>query len=383
MPVVFKLQFNNLIENMNVMENEQITLIDLIEQICTEKGVSFEPIRVARDIMNKNVKTLTLDHTVNQCMQFMKGRGVRHVPVVDLPYKGEKKPYFIGIVSDRDILRLNTPDSEGNGKQKKDKRALGQLLLQIVTRKPKSVSPQTPVQEIIEILTNNHIDMVPVLDGSDLVGVITTTDIIKLYFKLEDVIYELCPELNKGLPALETASESSSKPEILYNWVVRTVQEIMTENVITLEPEDCIARAIEVMQTQEFRHIPIIDEQEKLTGLVSDRDILRNLPFMGKRSTSPPKRFRERLFAGDSWTTNFLMQLEEIMVRDVLHISPSCKIRKAVDILNKKKISCLPVLNEDEKLQGMVTITDLMRALLAVYEPVVEAGLIPSESGIF
>ena len=382
MPVVAKLQFNNLIENMNVMENEQFTLIDLIEQICTEKGVSFEPIRVARDIMNKNVKTLTLDHTVNQCIQFMKGHGVRHVPVVDLPYKGEKKPYFIGVVSDRDILRLNTPDSEENGKQKKDKRALGQLLLQIVTRKPKSVSPQTSVQDIVEIMTNNHIDMVPVLDGSDLVGVITTTDIIKLYFKLEDVIHKTCPELNNGLPALETASESSSKPEILYTWVVRTVQEIMTENVISLEPQDCIARAIEVMQTQEFRHIPIIDEQEKLTGLVSDRDILRNLPFMRKRSPSPPKRFRERLFAGDSWTTNFLMQLDEIMVREVLNISPTCKISEAVDILHKKKISCLPVINEDKKLQGMITITDLMRALLAVYEPVGEAGLIPNESGI-
>jgi CBS domain-containing protein len=220
--------------------------------------------------------------------------------------------------------------------------------------------------------------MVPVLDGSDLVGVITTTDIIKLFSKLEDIIYKLFPELNKGLPTSETASESSSTTKILHTWLSGTVQEIMTEKLISLEPEEYIARAIEVMQTEEFRHIPIIDEQGKLIGLVSDRDILRNLPFAGKRAPSPPKKFREHLFAADSWTTNFLMPLENIMVRDVLNISPSCKIREAAEILHKQKISCLPVINEDKKLQGIVTITDLMQVLLAAYEPAEETSLITS-----
>jgi acetoin utilization protein AcuB len=150
----------------------------------------------------------------------------------------------------------------------------------------------------------------------------------------------------------------------------------MTEKIISLEPGEYIARAIEVMQTEEFRHLPIVDEQGQFLGLISDRDVLRNLPFMRKRLPSPPKRFRERLFAGESWGTNFLMQLETIMVRDVLSVSPSCAIHKAADILNKKKISCLPVINKDKKLQGIVTVTDLMRAFLDVYKPAGQASLI-------
>ncbi|MDT8303269.1 MAG: CBS domain-containing protein [Sedimentisphaerales bacterium] len=361
------------------MENEQFKLIDLIEQICTEKGVNPEPMRLARDIMNTNIKTLTLDHTVNQCLQFMKGHNVRHAPVVDLPYEGETKPYFIGIVSERDVLRLNSPDSGENGKQKKDHRALGQLLLQIVTRKPKFVSPQTPVQEVIKIMACNHIDMVPVLEDNDndLVGIITTVDLIKLFFRLDDLIHKLCPELNEDLPLSEIASQSSLKAGILYTWLHRTVQEVMTEQVISLEPQELIARAIEVMQSGEFRHIPIIDEQGKFIGLVSDRDILRNLPYAGKRPPSAPKRFREHLFAADSWTTNFLIPLENIMVRNVLHISPSCKIREVVDILYKKKISCLPVIDKDENLRGILTVTDITRELLAAYESAGEACLIP------
>jgi CBS domain-containing protein len=360
------------------MENEQFKLIDLIEQICTEKDVCPKPMRIARDIMNVNVKTLTLDHTINQCLQFMHGRRVRHAPVIDLSYEGEKKPYFIGVVSERDVLRLKAPDSGENGKQKIDRRALRQLLVQIVTRRPKVVSPQTPIPEVIEVMTCNHIDMVPVLDGADLVGIITTTDLIKFCFKLEDVIYELCPELKKDLLTFETASKSSSKTRILYTWVSRTVQEIMTEQVISLEPQENIAKAIELIQTEEFRHIPIIDEQGKFIGLISDRDILRNLPFAGKRPPSPPKKFREYLFSSNFCIHNFSIPIERIMVRKVLHISPGCKIREAAEILHKKKISCLPVINEDEKLQGIVTVTDLMQALLAAYEPAEDASLIPS-----
>ena len=379
----------------NSMENGQLKLMDVIEEMClsrldsakrattgTEKDVCFQPMRVARDIMNTDVKTLTLDHTVSHCLRFMKGHRVRHAPVVDLPSEGETKPYFVGVVSERDVLRLNEPDVEVINKQKKDQRSLRQLLVNIVSRKPKSASPQTPVQDVIMTMTGNHIDMVPVLDDADLVGIITTTDLIKLFFILDEVIHELCPELNKGAAPVDMASESAAKANILSSWISRPVQKIMTEQVISLEPQDDLARAIEVMQTEEIRHVIIMDEQEKFVGLVSDRDILKNLPYPGRRPPSPPKRFREHLFATNTWTKCLLIPLESIMVRKVLHISPGCSVCEAAEILYKKKISCLPVIDEQEKLRGIVTVTDLMRALLTAYEPAEKAALITSQSSI-
>ena len=156
----------------------------------------------------------------------------------------------------------------------------------------------------------------------------------------------------------------------------------MTEQVICMEPQDSLAKAIEVMQTEKFRHVPIIDEQGKFVGLVSDRDILRNLPFAGKRPLLPAKKFREHLFATDSWTENLQQPLESVMAQKVLHILPGCSVCKAADTLYSKKISCLPVVDKQEKLLGIVTVTDLMRALLWAYEPAEKAGLIPSESSI-
>ncbi len=364
------------------MENGQLKLIDVIEQMCTEKDVSFQPMRVARDIMNTDVKTLTLDHTVGHCLKFMKGRRVRHAPVVDLPNEVETKPYFVGVVSERDVLRLNEPDAEIINKKKKNQRSLRQLLVNIVARKPKSASPQTPVEDVIMTMTGNHIDMVPVLHNDDLVGIITTTDLIKLFFRLDKVIHELCPELNKGAPRVDMASESAAKANILSSWISRPVQKIMTEQVISLEPQDDLARAIEVIQDEEIRHIIIMDEQEKFVGLVSDRDILKNMPYAGRRPASPPKRFREHLFATNSWTKSLLLPLESFMVRKVLHILPTCGVCEAAEILYTKKISCLPVVDEQEKLRGIVTVTDLMRALLAAYESAEKAALITSQTSI-
>jgi CBS domain-containing protein len=263
-----------------------------------------------------------------------------------------------------------------------DQKALRQLLVQIVARKPKSVSVQTPVQDAIMVMLCNHIDMVPVLDNENFVGIITTTDLMKLFLKLDNVIHHLCPELKKGAPSVDMAFKDSARAKILFSWVSRTVQEIMTDQVICLQPQDSLARAIEVLQTEEFRHIPIADERGKLVGLVSDRDILRNLPFAGRRPPSLPKRFREHLFATDSGITSLQLPLESIMVRKVLRVLPTCRVCEAVDILYRKKVSCLPVVDEQEKLRGIVTVTNLMQVLLAAYGPAGKVGLIPSECSI-
>jgi CBS domain-containing protein len=156
----------------------------------------------------------------------------------------------------------------------------------------------------------------------------------------------------------------------------------MTEQVISLEPQDNLARAMEVMQTEEIRHIPIMDEQEKFVGLVSDRDILRNLPFAGRRPLLIPNSFREHLFATSSESKSLQLPLEKVMARKVLHILPGCGVCEAADMLYTKKISCLPVVDEQEKLRGIITVTDLMQALLTAYESAEKADLITSQSSI-
>ena len=65
--------------------HDRFRLIDLIDDMCAGKDVFFQFVRVVRDLMPNNVKTLTLDDTVGKAFELMEQDGIRHVCVVDIP----------------------------------------------------------------------------------------------------------------------------------------------------------------------------------------------------------------------------------------------------------------------------------------------------------
>jgi len=149
------------------MANGQYRLIDLIDEMRNGRDVIFQSIHLVKDIMTCNVKTLTLDDTVETSLEFMKDNNVRHIPIMDVLTEEGEKPYFVGIVSQRDVFRQISPYIGKIGDAETDSKALHQQLGQIVTRNPKSVSPETEIPEMLTIMVDNHIDMVPVLSDGE------------------------------------------------------------------------------------------------------------------------------------------------------------------------------------------------------------------------
>ena len=346
------------------MISEQFALVDAIEQMCAGKKVGFRPVRVATDVMATDVKTLTMDHTVKAFLDFMATYKVRHAPVVDFHDEDKRNPHFVGVISQRDVLRLTLPYAGQVGGQATDRKALRQLLAQIVARNPKSASPQTPVSQVIATMIDNRIGMVPVLDDSNLVGIITTTNIVKLYTKLDTAMRKLYPELEHVTKSTESVPVGSPEVAALFSWVSQTVRDVMTENVVCLRQQDELAEAMKVMQRKKFRHLPILDEHDKLVGIVSDRDILQHLPFAGRRPPGQPARFREHLFKVDPKSASLRLPMDRIMTRKTANVSPDLSVCEAAKMLRKSKIDCLLVLDKQENICGIVTVTDLMRALL-------------------
>ncbi len=341
------------------MATKQLTLINQIKDMCTGNDVVYRPPGYAQDIMTKEVRTLTLDHTVSACIRLMKTLGFHHIPLLDTPFEGDKKPHFVGVVSDRDVLRMTSLSIDKPGGQETDRRALRQLLAQLVERNVKTVSPETPMPEIITTMLDNHIDMVPVIVAEEIVGIITTTDVIRVFLKLGKTLHQLCPDMDDSpLPA-------GANP--LHKWISQTVRDIMTEQVISLTPQDELFRAIDTMQEGEFRHIPITDEQGKLLGIISDRDILRHLHYAGRRPLQRQKKFHDHLFRYDPGFINLMMSLETIMTGKVTHVPPETSAYTAAEKLLKSKVDCLPVVDDQNNLMGIVTTVDLMSTLLTIY----------------
>lgn len=340
------------------MKNPQLSCLDLAHEIAASLGIALPPMCLTADVMTRKIKFLTLDHTVNDFLEFTKKNKIRHVAIFDPPTELCSKPFFVGIISERDVLRFTQPYAAKTIGAPEHKKAMKKLLVQFVTRKPICVSPDTPVPQLISVMIDNHIDMVPVLDDTELVGIITTTDILKLMVTFDTAVRKLSQTLET------TACKDSTDTAALTAWTDRTVSRIMTDHPFCLGLNDTLEKAISLLKKKDFRHVLITDKNNRLVGIVSDRDILRYLPYADTRSGFKPKCFRDRLFSIPQDTPGMDVPLAHIMQWELVCITDDCSVADAAKKLQSEKISCLPVLDADRKLCGIVTATDLMRVLL-------------------
>lgn len=133
-----------------------------------------------------------------------------------------------------------------------------------------------------------------------------------------------------------------------------SVDEIMTSNPKTLLDNNTVQDAKNLMAEMHFRHIPIVDSEGKLVGLVSQRDVLA-------ASASEHLDIRKSS-RGDSE-----IQLQEIMTKIVASVSPKDNLRRAAIILQSNKMGCLPVLDNDE-LVGIITDSDYITVAINLLE---------------
>lgn len=350
------------------MRSGQLRLVDLIDDMCEGKDVFFRLVRLVKDIMVEDVKTLTLDDSVETCLKFMKDNEVRHVPVIDVAPESERS-YLVGVISERDLLRQISPYVGKIGEEETDRKALQQKLGQIVTRDPKCVSRETPIPDMIKLMLDSRIDMVPVLDDGELVGIVTASDIIKLFVRLDAIrqLYVKSGTVGRNRRLVDLLAGGSDEVALALSSVLRRVEDIMTERVVWLQEQDQLGKAIEVMRKGRFRHLPIVNGQKKLVGIVSDRDILHYLPMRRSQRRVRTEVFRWRLFDVDLQDPSLRLPLKRIMKRNVAYVFASSSFYEAVKQLHERKISCLVVVDQDKEIRGIITVTDVMRGLLAAY----------------
>lgn len=128
------------------------------------------------------------------------------------------------------------------------------------------------------------------------------------------------------------------------------VNEIMTENPLTVEPRDTVGQAEEVLNANAIRQLPVVEGTE-LVGIVTDRDIRS---FLGGRNFESPEQ-REKILN---------TRIASIMTTKPVSLAPDDDVREAVEILLEEKIGAVPVVDEDEGLVGIVTYVDVLRCFL-------------------
>lgn len=129
------------------------------------------------------------------------------------------------------------------------------------------------------------------------------------------------------------------------------VRDLMTEEVLTLTAEDNLAALYDLMDSRHIRHVPVVDEDDTLVGIVSDRDLLRGA--LGEESSLPLSVRRQMLEQ---------LKVEEIMNTEPMTVEPEQTAREAGELLMELKVSCLPVV-DGGRLVGIITESDFVRYL--------------------
>ena len=131
-------------------------------------------------------------------------------------------------------------------------KATGIKIVDVMTANPLTVKAEEPVGMVDELMMENSIRQIPVVKGTELVGIVTDRDIRAF---LSDA---LLTDLSAREKALKTP-----------------VGEIMTNQPVSLAPDDELEEALELLIEQKFGAIPVVDEAEGLVGIVSYVDVLR------------------------------------------------------------------------------------------------------------
>ncbi len=138
-----------------------------------------------------------------------------------------------------------------------------------------------------------------------------------------------------------------------------TVADVMTREVVTLGEEDNLLEVMQGMEQLQVRHLPVVDEEGKLVGLVTQRDLLAIAS--GAIGANLLQAARERLIEENTFVA-------EVMVRDPITVRPDTPLDEAARSMMAEKIGALPVVDEEGKLVGLVTQHDLLRLLVSILQ---------------
>ena len=114
---------------------------------------------------------------------------------------------------------------------------------EMMTDRPRCVTPETSVSEAARLMESEDIGSLPILDGERLVGMVTDRDIV--------------------LRAVAKGKDPRGMP----------VREVASNDLVTVNAEDELSDVLTLMATHQVRRVPVVDEEDRLVGIVAQADI--------------------------------------------------------------------------------------------------------------
>ncbi|HKX82236.1 MAG TPA: CBS domain-containing protein [Nitrososphaera sp.] len=231
-----------------------------------------------------------------------------------------RKKKALGIVTEKDVARFMY--------EQVPMRELAETRLdEIMSQRLVTVPGETDVRECARLMLSKGISSLVVVDGSkNLEGIITKTDLVTAYVEHYSMEHK--------------------------------VHEFMKSKVVTVVPTEPIHSAIMLMRGNEISRV-VVTEKDRVVGIVTGRDLLPLGGLMIGRFGRQSKAARPFIPSG----VKEFMLVSDVMTPNPITTDPNADLADAAYIMMRNRISGLPVVGNRKSLKGLVTKTDVVRAL--------------------
>jgi CBS domain-containing protein len=147
----------------------------------------------------------------------------------------------------------------------------------------------------------------------------------------------------------------------------KTVAEVMTSSPLKVKPETSLKEAIQILVENKISGLPVIDNQEKLVGILSESDLMwqetgiEPPPYIMILDSviylENPSRYEKEIHKALGQT------VREVMSDKPITIKPDQSLKEAAHLMHEKKIRRLPVVDNSAKLVGIITQGDIIRTM--------------------
>lgn len=268
------------------------------------------PARV-RSIMTTKLTTVGVHEDLAFAMQLMLWSNIRHLPVVE----GDR---LVGILSSQDFL------PQRGGRESLDE-YLRHPVFHAMKSPVKTVHPDDDVRDASGFMVAERIHCLPVVENDELVGILTASDILA----------------ERGSRKARQGGGHSAR-----------VTDIMTPDPICCRPEQPLFDIVLQMVREDVRHVPVVDADGAIVGIVTDRDVRVVL--------GDPVRA-----LADSDDVDFSdLSVAHAMTAHPVTVAPTTSIDELARVFIGERVGAVPVVDENGRLAGIASYVDLLRFLI-------------------
>jgi len=262
-------------------------------------------------VMTKGHKVLVArpDDDLALAFRLMIGAGIRHLPIVE-------GPHVVGLLTERDVLRRHAEvGSQAAG---------GERLRDVMTHPPVTVHGHEDATTARRIMLDRGIGCLPVIGAKEeLLGIVTRSDLLRA-----------------DLGA--SAAPSYAPPD--------TAGMLMRKAPLTAAADDYFLDALARMEGQGIRHLPVVDGDRRVVGMLSDRDVRTAI---GNR--------RDRSRRGDGLVRLRSLRVSDVMSREPFLLQTDAPFREVAAVFVDREFGAVPVVDSTSRLVGIISYVDVLR----------------------